>query len=66
MKRKRSSLKAFIYLLISVIVPVAGILVNHLYRPDHIWLSIILIVWMGFFMLALEPFDTEGYETVEP
>jgi len=61
-----SNLRKFIYLLIAVIIPIIGILVNHLYRPDHILISIILIVWIGFFVLALEPFDTEDSETVEP
>ncbi len=65
-REEQSKLKKFIYLLIAVILPISGILVNHLYRPDHIMISLFLIIWMGFFMLALEPFDTEDSETVEP
>ncbi|MFW5946267.1 MAG: hypothetical protein ACOCTN_05285 [Candidatus Natronoplasma sp.] len=65
-REERSNLKKFIYLLIAVIIPISGILVNHLYRPDYILLSIFFIVWMGFFVFALEPFDTEDSETVEP
>ncbi|MBS3781787.1 MAG: hypothetical protein KGY68_04185 [Candidatus Thermoplasmatota archaeon] len=53
-------------MLIAVIIPVSGVLVNHLYRPNNILLSIFFIVWMGFFVLALEPFDMEEEETVEP
>jgi len=63
---ERSNLRKFIYLLISVIIPISGILVNHLYRPDNILLSMFFIVWMGFFIMALAPFDTEGEETIEP
>ncbi|MBS3790777.1 MAG: hypothetical protein KGY66_07675 [Candidatus Thermoplasmatota archaeon] len=66
MARERSNLRRFIYLLIAVIIPVSGVLVNHLYRPNNILLSIFFIVWMGFFVLALEPFDMEEEETVEP
>ncbi len=66
MARERSNKRVFIYLLISVIVPLIGIMINHLYKPDHILLSVFFIVWMGFFMLSLEPFDTEGEETIEP
>lgn len=66
MARERSNLTKFIYLLIAVIIPVAGIMVNHLYRPEEILLTIFFIVWMGFFIMTLEPFGTEGEETVEP
>ncbi|MFP3872576.1 MAG: hypothetical protein ACLFVL_06830 [Candidatus Aenigmatarchaeota archaeon] len=66
MARERSPFRIFIYLLISVILPVIGILVNHLYKPDNILLSLFLVVWMGFFLMALQPFDTENFETVEP
>lgn len=66
MARERSNLRVFIYLIISVIIPVGGILINHLYKPDHILLSVFFIVWMGFFLMAFEPFDTEGSETIEP
>ncbi|MFP4001925.1 MAG: hypothetical protein ACOCTN_07540 [Candidatus Natronoplasma sp.] len=66
MARERSNLRKFIYLLIAVIIPVAGILINHLYKPDEVILTIFFIVWMGFFMLAIEPFSTEGEETIEP
>jgi len=65
-REDRSNLKKFIYLVIAVIIPISGVLVNHLYRPDHILLSIFFLVWMGFFVLALEPFDTEDSETIEP
>ncbi len=66
MKRERSQLKMFIYILIAVILPVIGILVNHLYKPDHILLSMFFVVWMGFFLMALQPFDVEGFETIDP
>jgi len=66
MARERSTLRNFIYLLISVVIPIIGIGINHLYRPDNILLSIFLVVWIGFSILALEPFDTEDSETVEP
>jgi len=65
-REKSSNFKKFIYLLIAVIIPISGILVNHLYGPGQILLSIFFVVWMGFFIMALEPFDTEGEETVEP
>jgi len=65
-REDRSNLKKFIYLLIAVIIPISGVLVNHLYRPDHILLSVFFIAWMAFFVLALEPFDTEDSETIEP
>ncbi len=66
MARERSNMRIFIYILISVVLPVGGILINHLYKPDHILLSVFFIVWMGFFLMTLEPFDTEDAETIEP
>ncbi|MGM0405862.1 MAG: hypothetical protein ACQEQM_06955 [Thermoplasmatota archaeon] len=66
MKRGRSTGKALLYLFISVILPVALILVNHLYRPDNIFLSILLVTWMGFALLVIQPYSVEGFETVEP
>ncbi|MFW6038110.1 MAG: hypothetical protein ACOC89_01055 [Candidatus Saliniplasma sp.] len=66
MKSGRSTGKSLLYLMISVILPVALILINHLYRPDNIFLSILLITWMGFALLIIQPYSTEGYETVEP
>ncbi|MFO7791435.1 MAG: hypothetical protein R6W73_00445 [Candidatus Saliniplasma sp.] len=66
MSRDRPSEKVFLYLVISVILPISLILVNHLYRPDNIFLSILLVVWMGFSLLVLQPYSVEGYETVEP
>jgi len=66
MKGTRSKEKALIYLTISVILPIALILINHLYRPDNIFLSILLLAWIGLALLIIQPYSTEGYETVEP
>lgn len=65
MKGGRSKGKAWLYLFISVILPIAIILVNHLYRPDNIFLSIFIVAWIGFALLVIQPYSVEGYETVE-
>lgn len=66
-KQERSTKKRLLYVTIAVIIPLAGILINHLFRPDHILISLFLIVWIGFFIMALEPFEIKGEEkTVEP
>lgn len=66
MKSERSTGKSLLYLVISVILPVALILINHLYRPDNLFLSIFLVAWIGFALLVIQPYHTEGYETVDP
>ncbi len=66
MSYDRSPGKIFLYLVISVILPVSFILVNHMYLPNNLFLSIILVTWMGFSLLILQPYSVEGYETVEP
>jgi len=66
MKDERHPGKMFLYMLISVILPVGFILLNHMWRPNNILLSVILVTWMGFSLLVLQPFSVEGYETIEP
>jgi len=66
MVSKSKSFRKAIYLLISVILPIVLIIVNHAIWIDNIILSILLMTWMGFSMLALQPFDTGKYETIEP
>ncbi len=66
MARKRSFIRVFIYMLLSVVLPIALMIINHVWWIDNILLSIALIVWMGFGILVLQPYTVEGYETVEP
>ncbi len=66
MANEKTPKKRLLYTVIAIFVPIIGILVNHLYRPDHILLSLFFIVWMGFFIMALAPFEKEVDETVEP
>ncbi|GEM_PF-1789793 len=66
MKQRRSPLRILIYLLITVILPMVLMIVNHVYWIDNIVLTIILITWMGFGLIVLQPYPTEGYETIEP
>lgn len=63
---KNKSAKRMLYILISVILPIAVIIINHAVWIDNIILSIVMLSWMGFSMLALQPFDKGKYETIEP
>lgn len=66
MKRERSFERILLYLFISIIVPIAIIIINHVYWIDNLLLSVILVSWMGFSLLALQPFSEGEYETIEP
>lgn len=66
MASKRSSARVFFYLLISVIIPVAMVLINHIYWIDNIMLSVGLLVWMGFALLVIQPYPIGDYKTTEP
>lgn len=63
---ERSPARILFYLLISVILPLAGLFINHFLWEGNLLLSIFLIGWMGFALLALQPFNVEKYETIEP
>ncbi len=72
-KRERSSLQIFIYLMLSVVLPVLGMLLNHWIVPyfldswdGNILISILLVGWMGFALLTLQPYSKGKYKTVEP
>ncbi len=56
----------FVYLLISVIIPVALVLINHIYWIDNIMLSVFLLVWMGFALLVVQPYSIGEYKTIKP
>lgn len=62
----RSSLRILVYLLISVILPVALILINHAFWIDNIVLTAFLMVWMGFALIVLQPYPLGEYKTIEP
>ncbi len=62
----RSPIKMFIYLVISVILPVALILINHVFWIDNIVLTAALMVWMGFALLVIQPYNIGEYKTIEP
>lgn len=66
MVKERSFETILIYLIISVILPIALILINHIFWIDNIMLTVIIIGWMGFALLALQPYSIGEYETVEP
>ncbi len=66
MVARRSSARMFVYLLISVIIPVALVLINHIYWIDNIMLSVFLLVWMGFALLVVQPYSIGEYKTIKP
>lgn len=63
---KRKSIRKLLYVIVSVILPIALVIINHAFWIDNIILSIVLLSWMGFSMLALQPFEKGKYETIEP
>ncbi len=62
----RSAIKMLVYLFISVILPVALILINHIFWIDNVVLTAILMVWMGFALLIIQPYSIGEYKTIEP
>lgn len=66
MARKRSTSRILFYLLSTIIIPMALMIINHTIWIDNIVLTIILISWMGFGLIVLQPYSVEGYETIEP
>ncbi|MFO7992004.1 MAG: hypothetical protein R6U61_06915 [Thermoplasmata archaeon] len=66
MAEQRSDLKILFYMLISVIIPVLVVIINHMFWIDNIFLSIFVIGWMGFALLVLQPYSIDEYETIEP
>ena len=66
MAYRRSPLRILIYLLATIIAPMALMIINHVWWLDNIVLTVILISWMGFGLIVLQPYSTEGHETVEP
>jgi len=63
---ERSPARILFYLLISVVLPLAGVFINHFFWTGNILVSIILMGWMGFALLALQPYTIDEYETIEP
>ena len=66
MPTKKPSVKKTIEILITIVLPIILIIVNHAIWIDNIILSIGLLSWMGFSILAFQPFDVGEYETIEP
>lgn len=63
---ERSPARILFYLLISVVLPLAGLFINHFFWVGNLLLSMALIGWMGFALLALQPYNIDEYDTIEP
>ncbi len=63
---QRSTIKTLVYLFISVILPVALILINHVFWIDNVVLTAFLMVWMGFALLVIQPYPIGEHKTIEP
>lgn len=66
MASQRSDMTILFYMLISVVIPVLVVIINHMFWIDNIFLSILVIGWMGFALLVLQPYSADEYETIEP
>lgn len=66
MASQRSDMTILFYMLISVVIPVLVVIINHMFWIDNIFLSILIIGWMGFALLVLQPYSIDEYETIEP
>ncbi len=66
MASQRSDMTILFYMLISVVIPVLVVIINHMFWIDNIFLSILVIGWMGFALLVLQPYSIDEYETIEP
>ncbi len=66
MARKRSTFRILVYLVLTVILPMVLMVINHTIWIDNILLTIFLITWMGFGLIVLQPYSVGDYETIEP
>lgn len=52
----RESMERFLYALVAVVLPLAGIAANSVLNLGGVLLTILLAVWMGFAVVILSPF----------